>query len=123
MFLIVKLTAGRVSAGAVELAINDDAEVVARYPTALIFTARSGRPAGMSVVEVAVLPAVVFCVAGIVVSGRVITSIFFGVDVATGAVDVASVELTSSPNEIVVEVVGTTKREGEVVAGVKTELK
>ena len=44
MFLMVNETAGRLPTGTVELATNESAEEVARYPVLLIMTVRSGRP-------------------------------------------------------------------------------
>ena len=44
IFLMVNLIAGRPPDGTVELAMKDSVEVVARYPTALMFTTKSGNP-------------------------------------------------------------------------------
>lgn len=45
-FFMVNFTAGRLPLGTVALATKDSADVVARYPTAVMLVVRSGRPNG-----------------------------------------------------------------------------
>jgi len=108
-FLIEKLTAGRLPEGTVDDAIKESAELVARYPTSLIRTIKSGRP--KSVVPAGV-PFIGYV--PVVFSPGVVATGFVGVGVdGCVAVELAVVEIVElAPlKEIVVDAFGTTERE------------
>lgn len=115
-FLIEKLTAGRLPEGTVELATNESAELVARYPTFLMITIKSGRPVRVGI-EVPAIRYVLDAVGpGVGVAGFAVVTIGFGV------VEVAVVVVATSGKGIVVDATefGITERE-ESGAGLKTE--
>jgi len=100
IFLIVNFTAGRLPVGTVEVAMNDSAEDVARYPTLLIDTTRSGKPESDGVL---VAPLIWYTVLDLVPGALT--------DGVLTAVLVEGLVVVAPPKEMVVEAVGTTERE------------
>ena len=117
MFFIVKLTAGRLPAGTVELAMKEFAELVARYPMASMVVTKSGKPVGTTVAGAVVVPMRYVL---LVFSPAVVGIDFAGVGATCAELMLVEMLELASPNGIVVDAVGTTEREF-VGAGVKTE--